>query len=115
MAKINLRGMDVDALLKLQDDIDERLGQKHRELEEQLSRLGLGMRRVGRGKGGRAEQVGLGDKIFDIYAELGNVVSAAVPAAMAIAETRGLLDRGHHVVTWVASAGMSFTTTSFNF
>jgi DNA-binding protein H-NS len=56
MPKINLRGMDVDALLKLQDDIDERLGQKHRELEEQLSRLGLGMRQVGPGKGrkGRA-------------------------------------------------------------
>jgi DNA-binding protein H-NS len=54
MAKINLRGMDVDALLKLQDDIDERLGQKHRELEEQLSRLGMRQVESGKGQKGRA-------------------------------------------------------------
>ena len=40
MAAINLKGMDVDALLALRADIDKRLGQKRSELEKQLSRLG---------------------------------------------------------------------------
>ena len=39
MAAINLKGMDVDALLALRADIDKRLGQKRSELEKQLSRL----------------------------------------------------------------------------
>ena len=41
MPAINLRGMDVDALLALRTEIDKRLGQKRSELEQQLSRLGL--------------------------------------------------------------------------
>lgn len=40
MAAINLKGMDVDALLALRADIDKRLTQKRSELEKQLSRLG---------------------------------------------------------------------------
>src|SRR5262245_18048943 len=40
MAAINLKGMDVDALLTLRADIDKRLSQKRSELEKQLSRLG---------------------------------------------------------------------------
>src|SRR5262249_8649487 len=36
---INLKGMDVDALLALRTDIDKRLSQKRSELEKQLSRL----------------------------------------------------------------------------
>jgi hypothetical protein len=32
MAAINLKGMDVDALLALRADIDKRLGQKRSEL-----------------------------------------------------------------------------------
>src|SRR5262249_46520166 len=39
MAAINLKGMDVDALLTLRADIDKRLSQKRSELEKQLSRL----------------------------------------------------------------------------
>ena len=39
MATINLKGMDVDALLGLRADIDKRLRQKRSELEKQLSRL----------------------------------------------------------------------------
>ena len=39
MATINLKGMDVDALLALRADIDKRLRQKRSELEKQLSRL----------------------------------------------------------------------------
>jgi hypothetical protein len=50
-----------------------------------------------------------------IYAECGNVVSAAVPTAMALAEARGSLRRGQRVATWVASAGMSFTTSYSSF
>jgi DNA-binding protein H-NS len=41
MATINLRGMDVDALLSLRAEIDKKLGEKRSELEQQLSRLGL--------------------------------------------------------------------------
>jgi 3-oxoacyl-[acyl-carrier-protein] synthase III len=62
-----------------------------------------------------ARRVGLANRIYDIYAECGNVVSAAVPAAMALAEARGNLKRGQRVATWVASAGMSFTTAYFQF
>ena len=40
MAAVNLKGMDVDALLALRADIDKRLSQKRSELEKQLSRLG---------------------------------------------------------------------------
>jgi DNA-binding protein H-NS len=39
MAAMNLKGMDVDALLALRADIDKRLTQKRGELEKQLSRL----------------------------------------------------------------------------
>jgi DNA-binding protein H-NS len=41
MATMNLRGMDVDALLSLRAEIDKKLGEKRNELEQQLSRLGL--------------------------------------------------------------------------
>lgn len=62
-----------------------------------------------------ARRIGLSNRIYDIYAECGNVVSAAVPTAMALAEKRGALARGQQVATWVASAGMSFTTAFFRF
>jgi acyl-CoA:acyl-CoA alkyltransferase len=62
-----------------------------------------------------ARCLGLSNRIYDIYAECGNVVSAAVPAAIALAEARGALKRGQRVATWVASAGMSFTTAYFQF
>src|SRR5258705_6622699 len=41
MATMNLRGMDVDALLSLRAEIDNELSEKRSELEQQLSRLGL--------------------------------------------------------------------------
>jgi DNA-binding protein H-NS len=40
MPAINLRGMDVEALLTLRGEIDKRLSEKRSELEKQLSRLG---------------------------------------------------------------------------
>jgi 3-oxoacyl-[acyl-carrier-protein] synthase III len=62
-----------------------------------------------------AQVIGLSDKIYDVYAGYGNVVSAAVPAAMALAVEEGKLKRGQSVLALVASAGMSFSTASFTF
>jgi DNA-binding protein H-NS len=59
MPALNLKSMDVDALLSLRADIDKKLHQKRSELEQQLSRLGLGSVDGGggfrktRGRGGR--------------------------------------------------------------
>jgi DNA-binding protein H-NS len=39
MPTLNLKGMDVDALLSLRANIDKRLGEKRTELEQQLTRL----------------------------------------------------------------------------
>ena len=47
MPGLNLRSMDVDALLSLRADIDKRLGQKRSELEQQLFRLGAESNGVG--------------------------------------------------------------------
>ncbi|HMF05641.1 MAG TPA: H-NS histone family protein [Methylocella sp.] len=52
MPALNLKSMDVDALLSLRADIDKKLHQKRGELEQQLSRLGLGSVDGG-GRGGR--------------------------------------------------------------
>jgi DNA-binding protein H-NS len=49
MAKTSLSKLDVDALLKLRGDIDRQLSTRGRDLEEQLSRLG--MLQAGPGKG----------------------------------------------------------------
>ena len=52
MAKINLARLDVNALLKLRDDIGVILGRKADELKGQLARLGTDM--VGKRGSGRA-------------------------------------------------------------
>lgn len=62
-----------------------------------------------------ARRIDLSDKIYDIYTRCGNVVSAAVPAAMALAIEDGTLKRGHQVAALVASAGMTFSTAYFKF
>ena len=62
-----------------------------------------------------AKAVGLENKLYDIYADCGNVVSAAIPAAMARAVEDDSLKRGMRVAAWVASAGMSFSTVSFTY
>lgn len=62
-----------------------------------------------------AKSVGLGDKIYDIYARYGNVVSVAIPAAIALAAREGRLRRGQRVAVLSASAGMSFSASSFRF
>jgi DNA-binding protein H-NS len=57
MAAVNLKSMDVDALLVLRADIEKQLASKRRDLEAQLSRLSLagetGGRAVRNGKVGR--------------------------------------------------------------
>ena len=53
MPAISLRGMNVDALLTLRDEIDKRLGEKRSELEKQLSRLGAEGGTSSRGGGDR--------------------------------------------------------------
>ena len=53
MPAINLRGMDVDALLTLRGEIDKRLVEKRSELEKQLSRLGAESGTSSRGGVGR--------------------------------------------------------------
>jgi DNA-binding protein H-NS len=63
MPAINLKGMDVEALLSLRADIDKRLGEKRTELEKQLSRLGAegggrGAGRDARGGGRRSAMKG---------------------------------------------------------
>jgi DNA-binding protein H-NS len=50
MAKAALSKLDVDALLKLRDDVDRQLSSRGRELEQQLSRLGMPQTGLGRGR-----------------------------------------------------------------
>ena len=62
-----------------------------------------------------ARDVGLKTALYDLYRPCGNVVSAAIPAAMTRALEEGRLKRGMKVAAWVASAGMSFSTAAFTF
>jgi len=45
MPRINVSGLDVEALLKLRGDVDRQLSARRQQLERQLSRLGPGQRR----------------------------------------------------------------------
>jgi DNA-binding protein H-NS len=51
MAGLNIKSLDVDALLALRSEIDKRLFEKRRDLEKQLSLLGSEARRGVRGVG----------------------------------------------------------------
>ena len=51
MAAINIKSLDVDALLTLRGEIDKRLSDKRRDLEKQLSRLAAESQSNGRGAG----------------------------------------------------------------
>jgi acyl-CoA:acyl-CoA alkyltransferase len=54
-------------------------------------------------------RLGLGDRVYsEVFASHGNLISASIPAAMAMATQDGRLRRGHHIVLCPASAGMSF-------
>jgi DNA-binding protein H-NS len=47
MPRISVSRLDIEALLKLQGDIDSQLTARRQQLEKQLSRLGPGQRRRG--------------------------------------------------------------------
>src|SRR5947209_4776974 len=55
-SSVDLKAMDLDALLSLRERIDTHLHEKRRELESQISRISTshGVVRVGRGGGGGA-------------------------------------------------------------
>lgn len=59
--------------------------------------------------------VGMHEKIYSLYPEYGNIVSASVPAGIALAVDEGLVRRGERVAGWVGSAGMSFSAYSFRY
>lgn len=59
------------------------------------------------------QQHGFAGKIFHIYPETGNVVSASIPAAMARARDAGKLAKKNRVAFLMGSAGMSFSTGGF--
>jgi acyl-CoA:acyl-CoA alkyltransferase len=60
-----------------------------------------------------AREVGVEGRLYHIYPQCGNLVSASVPAGIALAVDDGKITRGDRVVAWVASAGMSFSICSF--
>jgi 3-oxoacyl-[acyl-carrier-protein] synthase III len=60
-----------------------------------------------------AERLGVRDLLFHIYPEYGNLVSASVPAGIALAKERGEIRPGDRLVAWVGSAGMSFSACTF--
>ncbi|REG50531.1 3-oxoacyl-[acyl-carrier-protein] synthase III [Paraburkholderia sp. BL6669N2] len=64
---------------------------------------------------GYGAKVGIDDKMYHIYPETGNLVSASIPAAISLAKDGGRLKRGDRVLCWVGSAGMSFNVSSFKF
>ncbi|MBL0426248.1 3-oxoacyl-[acyl-carrier-protein] synthase III C-terminal domain-containing protein [Ramlibacter alkalitolerans] len=64
---------------------------------------------------GVGKRYGFAEKIFHIYPQTGNVVSASIPAAMAMARRAGKLSKGDEVMCLMGSAGMSFALTKFVF
>jgi acyl-CoA:acyl-CoA alkyltransferase len=62
-----------------------------------------------------ADILGVKKLLFHIYPDYGNVVSASVPAGIALAKEKGEIQRGDRLVAWVGSAGMSFSVCSFIF
>lgn len=62
-----------------------------------------------------ADVLGLKHLMFHIYPDYGNIVSASVPAAIALAAEKGEIRPGDSLVAWVGSAGMSFSACSFRF
>jgi 3-oxoacyl-[acyl-carrier-protein] synthase III len=61
------------------------------------------------------EKFGFGDKIYHVYHRIGNVASASIPAAMALAREAGRLKKGDRVLSCMGSAGLSFNATRFRF
>ncbi len=60
-----------------------------------------------------SDKAGIGDKVYHIYQQTGNLISASVPAAMAMAMAEQKFTLGNQALLWVGSAGMSFGTCYF--
>ena len=60
MPAVNLKNMDVDALLGLRSDVESALAERARDLQRQLGLLGEGRKRGGRsaGRSGRGADLG---------------------------------------------------------
>jgi 3-oxoacyl-[acyl-carrier-protein] synthase III len=57
-----------------------------------------------------ASELQLGDRLYTgIFRKFGNIVSASIPAAIAMATQEGRLHRGQRIVLCPASAGMAFS------
>jgi 3-oxoacyl-[acyl-carrier-protein] synthase III len=60
-----------------------------------------------------AAGLGVDQLIYNIYPRCGNLASASVPAAIALAEAEGRIRRGDRLVCLTGSAGMSFAAYCF--
>jgi 3-oxoacyl-[acyl-carrier-protein] synthase III len=60
-----------------------------------------------------AKKLGIKHLLYHIYPRYGNVVTASVPAGIALAIKEGKIERGNTLVGWVGSSGMSFAAYSF--
>lgn len=58
-------------------------------------------------------ELGVADRIWFVYPEYGNLVSASAPAGMAMAMESGAIREGDRVGGWIGSAGMSFASFAF--
>lgn len=59
------------------------------------------------------ETMGLADKVYHVYTDYGNLVSASVPSGIALAKKERQIQRGDRLAGWVGSAGMSYAAYSF--
>ena len=62
-----------------------------------------------------ADIAGISGKLYHIYPEYGNLISASLPAAMELAFREKRISRGEQLINWVGSAGMSFSAYSYVF
>lgn len=60
-----------------------------------------------------AKKLGVQHLLYHIYPRYGNLVSASIPAGIALAITEGRIKWGDRIVGWAGSAGMSFSAFSF--
>lgn len=60
-----------------------------------------------------ADAAGLGPLLYSIFPRTGNIVSASVPGAIALAAAEGRIEPGDRLIGWVGSAGMSYGAFSF--
>lgn len=62
---------------------------------------------------GFADAAGLGHLLYGIFPRTGNIVSASVPGAIALAIAEDRIKAGDRLIGWVGSAGMSYGAFSF--